>query len=253
MFQQHKNKSDIKYQILVSVIGLLLVFVLTVFPPTVTGDFPWRKTVIGVIFSIFCVLGILAVFSSNQCGKIINQKKKTVDSDSAKLVSHGASTVLQGHHPTCGMFAAHIFRIKDKTWCAACIGLLIGGLLALAGASVYFFGGWHVAEHSSLMILLGTVGVSFGLFQFKFKNLIRLFMNAIFVLGTLFILIGVDELVRNLVFDLFAVSLIVFWLFTRISLSQWDQKVICSGCETENCSFREYKKGEGLASAIHGV
>jgi hypothetical protein len=253
MPQQHKNKSDIKYQILVSVIGLLLVFVLTVFPPTVIGDFPWRKTVIGVIFSIFCVLGILAVFSPNQCGKIINLKKKTVGSDSAKLVSHGASTVLQGHHPTCGRFAAHIFRIKDKTWCAACIGLLIGGLLALAGASVYFFGGWHVAEHSSLMILLGTVGVSFGLFQFKFKNLIRLFMNAIFVIGTLFILIGVDELVRSLVFDLFVVSLIVFWLFTRISLSQWDHEVICSGCETENCSFRENKKGEGLAFAIHGV
>ena len=239
MFQQHKNKSDIKYQILVSVIGLLLVFVLTVFPPTVTGDFPWRKTVIGVIFSIFCVLGILAVFSPNQCGKIRNLKKKTVGSDPAKLVSHGASTVLQGHHPTCGMFDAHIFRIKDKIWCAACIGLLLGGLLALAGASVYFFGDWQVAEHSSLMILLGTVGVSFGLFQFKFKNLIRLVMNAIFVLGALSILIGIDELVHSLIFDLFVFSLIVFWLFTRILLSQWDHEVICSGCETENCSFRE--------------
>ncbi len=239
MFQQHKNKLDIKYQILVSLIGLLLLFMLTVFPPTITGDFPWRKTVIGSIFSIFCVLGILAVFSPNQCGKILNLKKKTVDSDSAKLVSHGASTVLQGHHHTCGMFAAHVFRIKDKIVCAACIGLLLGGFLALAGASVYFFGGWHVAEYSSLMILLGTVGVSFGLFQFKFKNLIRLFMNAIFVLGTLFILIGVDELIRSLVFDLFVVSLIVFWLFTRILLSQWDHEVICSGCETENCTFRE--------------
>ena len=239
MFQQHKNKSDIKYQILVSVIGLLLVFVLTVFPPTVTGDFPWRKTVIGVIFSIFCVLGILAVFSSNQCGKIRNLKKKTVGSDSAKLVSHGTSTVLQGHHPTCGMFDAHIFRIKDKTWCAACIGLLIGGLLALAGASVYFFGGWHVAEHSSLMVLLGILGVSFGLFQFKFRNLVRLFVNTFFVLGALLMLVGVDELVRSLFFDLFVFSLIAFWLFTRISLSQWDHEVICSGCETENCSFRE--------------
>jgi len=241
MFQQHNIQSDIKYQLLVSFLGLLLLVVLTFFPPTATGDVPWRKTVISSIFISICVLGILAVFSPNKCLRIFNirKKKKTVGADSAKFVSHGTSNVLQGHHSTCGKFAAHIFRIKGKTFCAACVGLLLGGLLALTGAFIYFFGDWRVAEHSSLMVLLGIVGVSFGLFQFKFKNLIRLFMNAIFVLGTLFILIGIDELVRSLVFDLFVVSLIVFWLFTRISLSQWDHEVICSGCETENCTFRE--------------
>jgi hypothetical protein len=214
--------------------------VLTAFPSTVTGDLSWRKTVIGSIFSSICVLGILAVFSPNKCLRIFNigKKKKTVGSDSAKLVSHGTSNVLQGHHPTCGKFTAHIFRIKGKIFCAACVGLLLGGLLALAGAFIYFFGDWRLAEHSSLMVLLGIVGVSLGLFQFKFKNLIRLSVNTIFVLGTLSILIGIDELVHSLIFDLFVVSLIIFWLFTRISLSQWDHERICSDCEIENCRIR---------------
>ena len=240
MFQQHNIRSDIKYQLLVSFTGLLLLVVLTFFPPTVTGDVPWRKPVIGSIFSSICVLGILAVFSSNKCLKIFNigKKKKAVGSDSAKLVSHGMSNALQGHHPTCGRFAAHIFRIKGKTFCAACVGLLLGGLLALAGAAVYFFGDWRAAEHSSLMVLLGIVGVSFGLLQFKFKNLIRLSVNTFFVLGTLLILIGIDELVHSLIFDLFVVSLIIFWLFTRISLSQWDHERICSDCEIESCRIR---------------
>jgi len=240
MFQQHYIRSDIKYQLLVSIAGLLLLVALTVFPPTVTGDLSWRKPVIGSIFSSICVLGILAVFSPNQCLRIFNigKKKKTVGSDSAKLVSHGTSNVLQGHHPTCGNYDAHIFRIRGKIFCAACVGLLIGGLLALAGAAVYFFGDWRVAEHSSLMVLLGIVGVSFGLFQFKFKNFIRLSVNTIFVLGTLLILIGIDELVHSLIFDLFVVSLIIFWLFTRISLSQWDHERICSDCEIENCRIR---------------
>jgi hypothetical protein len=202
MFQQHYIRSDIKYQLLVSIAGLLLLVALTVFPPTVTGDLSWRKPVIGSIFSSICVLGILAVFSPNRCLRIFNisKKKKTVGSDSAKLVSHGTSNVLQGHHPTCGNYDAHIFRISGKIFCAACVGLLIGGLLALAGAAVYFFGDWRVAEHSSLMVLLGIVGVSFGLFQFKFRNFIRLSVNTIFVLGTLLILIGIDELVHSLVF-----------------------------------------------------
>jgi hypothetical protein len=241
MVGQHNIRVGTTYLVLVSLTGLLIVFVLTIFPPAVTGDLSWRKPLIGSIFSLICVLGILAVFSPNKCLGIldIGKKNRTVGSDSSMLVSHGTSNALQGHHPTCGKYDAHIFRVKHKVFCAACSGLLLGGLLALAGASVYFFGDWRVAEHSSLMVLLGVVGVSLGLFQFKFRSLVRLFVNTVFVLGTLFILIGIDKLVHSLFFDLFVVSLIVFWLFTRISLSQWDHERICSSCEIENCGIRE--------------
>jgi hypothetical protein len=240
MSQQRHIRLDIKYQLLVSFLSLLLLAALTVFPPAVSENLSWRKPVIGSIFSSICVLGILAVFSPNKCLRIldIGKKNRTVGSNSSKLVSHGASNALQGHHPTCGKYDAHIFRIKDNIFCAACAGLLLGGLLALAGASVYFFGDWRVAQQSSLMVLLGIAGVTFGLFQVKFKSLIRLFVNTNFVLGSLFILIGTDDLVRSLFFDLFVVTLIVFWLFTRISLSQWDHERICSDCEIEGCEIR---------------
>ncbi len=241
MSQQHNTQPDIKYQLLVSLLGLLLIVLLTVFPPTVTTDFPWRKPVIGSIFSIFCLLGILAVFSPKQCFRIFNFRKKseTAGSDSPKFSSHGTSTVLKGHHPTCGKFAPHVFRIRDRTFCAACIGLLFGGLLSLVGASTYFFGDWQVMENIRLIVLLGVLGLGFGLFQFKFRSFVRLFMNTIFVLGSLLVLIGIDELVHSLFFDLFVVCLIIFLLFNRISLSQWDHEMICSGCVTENCMSRK--------------
>ncbi len=238
MFYQHHLKSDMKYQLSVSFLGLLLLAVLTVSPPTVSGNLSWRKPVIGSIFSSICVLGILAVFVPNKCEKIFNVRKKTVNSDSAKLISHGTSNVLQGHHPTCGKFAAHTFRAKGKTFCAACSGLLLGGVLVSAGALSYFFGNWRVSEYSSLIALLGIGGVSFGLFQFKFKSLVRLSANTIFVFGTLLILIGIDELVQSLFLDLFVVSMIVFWLFTRISLSQWDHERVCHYCDIEYCRIR---------------
>jgi peptidoglycan/LPS O-acetylase OafA/YrhL len=243
MSPRHSIRSDIKYQLLLSFAGLLLIVALTVYPPAATGDSPWRKPVIGSIFSTFCLLGVLAVFSPNKCGKILDRKKES--GVSVSVVSNGTDTVLRGHHPTCGKYSAHVFRIGDRTFCAACIGLLVGGLLALAGTVVYFFWDWRVAEYNSLIVLLGVVGVSFGLFQFKVKKLIRLSANIIFVLGTLLILIGIDESIHSLFFDLFVVCLIVFWLFTRISLSQWDHEIICSGCETENCNVREQKNGGG--------
>lgn len=240
MSRQLSVKSDIKYQLLLSFLGLFLVVLLTAFPPAVTGDVPWRKPVVGSIFCIICALGVSAVFLPNNCLGILNigKKDRTVTSDSIRSALHGKSNTLQGHHPTCGKYDAHVFRIKGRTVCAACVGLLLGGLLALVGAVAYFFGGWSVAD-DSLMVLLGVVGVGFGLFQFKFRSLVRLLMNTVFVLGALLIVIGIDGLVRSLVFDLFVISLVFFWLYTRISLSQWDHEVICSSCEVETCEVRE--------------
>jgi hypothetical protein len=237
MSWRHGIRSDIRYQILLSFAGLILVVAMTVFPPTVTRDSPWRKLVIGSIFSTLCLSGVLAVFSPNKCGAILDRKKR---SDSSVLVvSNGTENFLRGHHPTCGKYSAHVFRIGDKIFCAACIGLVFGGLLSLAGAIVYFFCDWSVAGYNILIVLLGVVGVIFGLFQFKVKGLIRLSANMVFVLGTLLILIGVDTSVHSIFFDLFLVCLIVFWLFTRISLSQWDHEIICSVCGNENCMVTE--------------
>lgn len=195
---------------------------------------------VGSIFSIICILGVCAVFLPNKCLGILNVgKKDNASSDSFTPAVHGRSNTLQGHHPTCGNYDAHIVRINGKIVCAACTGLLLGGILALALAVIYFFGGWSIADHSSLLVLLGVAWVVFGLFQFKFRSLLRLVMNTVFVLGALLVLIGVDELVHSLVFDLFVVSLVLFWLYTRISLSQWDHEIICSGCDIENCDVRE--------------
>ena len=239
---QRYRSSDMTFLILISFIGLLLIAVLTAFPPTVTGNLPWRKPLIGSIFTSICILGMLAVFSPIQCSKIFQLRKKenTSNSSSGKFLSHGLSSSMQGHHPTCGRFAAHIFRIRSKTYCAACVGLLLGGLLALAVALLYFFGNWRVAgQNSSILILVGILGVGLGLFQFKFRNLIRLSLNTFFVLGTLFVLIGIAEFVQSLMIDLFVVSLILFWLYTRISLSQWDHERICSDCNVAGCGFAD--------------
>jgi hypothetical protein len=231
---------NVMYQLLLSLLGFSILASLTFFPPEVTEYFSWRKPVIGLIFSIICVLGILAVFSPNKCLRILNVSKKNrvIGSDLANFVSHGKSDSLAGHHPTCGNFDAHIFFIKGKAVCAACSGLLLGGILALLGAAVYFFGNRPVAENSSSMVLLAIVGVILGLFQFKFSGLIRLSINTLFVIGTLLILIGIDAALNSLFFDMFVVCLILFWLATRIYLSKWDHERICSDCEIENCKIR---------------
>ena len=225
-----------------SFLGLFLAGMLTVYPPRVHESLLWRKPLIGSIFGLICVFGILAVFFPTQCSRVFDFRKKSSRPYLSKFSSHGTSSTLQGHHPDCEKFVAHVFRIGDKTFCAACTGLLLGGLSALAGTLLYFFDTWRVEPSGSLIAWVGVLGVGFGLFQFKFGSFVRLFLNVLFVLGTFFILVGVDKLVHNLAVDLFLVALILFWILTRISLSQWDHERICCACEVATCEFADREK-----------
>jgi len=125
-----------------------------------------------------------------------------------------------------------VIKIKGHRLCAACTGLLLGALTALIGTAFYFFGGRRIEEAGLWAVLIGVAGMVLGFFQLKFRSFARLTLNVFFVLGAFLILVGIDEITESLFVDLFLVALIVFWILTRIQLSQWDHQRICSSCES---------------------
>jgi len=239
------SSSFITYLVTISFFGLFLAGILAFYPPGVGESFLWRKPIVGSIFGSICILGILAVFFPKQCSGVFDFRKYEKDSRPYldQFASHGFSSAVKGHHPDCESFSAHVFRVGNRTVCTACTGLLLGGLSALAGTILYFFSNWRVEQGGSLLVWVGILGVGFGLFQFKFKGIVRLFLNAFFAFGVFLILIGVDELVRSVTVDLFWVAFTLFWLFTRISLSQWDHEKICYACRVVTCEFADRKRG----------
>ena len=255
MSQNPFSNPFVTYLVTVSLFGLFLAGIITFYPPVVGESFPWRKPVVGSIFGSMCILGILAVFFPKQCSGVFDFRKEEKGSRSYlnHFASHGTFSTVKGHHPDCESFSTHVFQVGNRTFCTACTGLLLGGFSALAGTVLYFFSNWRVEQGSSLLVWVGILGVGFGLFQFKFRGIVRLFLNIFFVLGTFFILIGVDKLVHSVTVDLFLVALIVFWLFTRISLSQWDHERICYACKVAICEFADRKKEGGLVSTAIAV
>jgi len=201
---------------------------------------------IGSIFEVICVLGISAVYFPSHCSAMFHSTKgdRDISSNANYLASHSRDPAFRGHHPDCGNFSAHVIRIHDKTFCAACTGLLLGALMALTGAALYFFADWRIAQNTLHAVFAGALGVSLGLFQLKFRSLLRLLLNAFFVLGAFLVLVGIDGLIQSVLVDLFVVVLTVFWLITRILLSQWDHWRICYTCENP-CESRISKKREG--------
>jgi hypothetical protein len=246
MSQNTFSSSFVTYLVTVSLFGLFLAGIVAFYQPVAGESFLWRKPVVGSIFGSICVLGILAAFFPKQCSEVFDFRKGKEGSRSYldHFASNGTSLTVRGHHPDCGNFSTHVFRVGNRTFCTACTGLLLGGLSALAGTILYFFSNWHVGQGNSLLIWVGILGVGFGLFQFNFRGIVRLFLNAFFIFGTFLILIDVDELVRSVKVDLFLIALALFWLFTRISLSQWDHRRICNACGLATCEIAGKRKRE---------
>ena len=217
----------------VSVFGSLTAVLLTLSPAPIQESVAWRKPLVGSLFASICILGIIAIFLPGQCSEVSHarKKRKEKDSDLEPSTSRSASVSSAGHHADCGEFSSHTIRIGKRVLCAACTGLLFGSLVSIAGTALYFFGGWQSGHVGILAVLIGQIGIILGLAQFKFAGYTRLVLNAFYVLSAFLTLFGIDEHSGNLFFDLYTICITIFWILTRILISQWDHSKICSRCQ----------------------
>jgi len=217
----------------VSLFGSFTTVTLALREPANGADLFWRKPLIGSIFALICISGTVAAFFPRKCSETFYEQKaqKAGDLSAKNLGFLKGCNVLRGHHPSCGRFSAHILRIDGRILCAACTGLLFGGIAALAGTALYFFVGLDLGQFSLSAVWIGHVGVFLGFVQFKFSGYARFVVNASFVFATYLALAGTDALTSNISSDIYMVVLIIFWLWTRITISQWDHWKICYGCQ----------------------
>jgi len=233
----HKRRDSILvFTIGVSTISLFIVLVLALNPPITNENLFWRKPLVGLVFSLICLFGIFAAFFPKQCSEASHFRK-----GENTFTFQSLSGTLEGHHPDCGKFSRHVIRTSNYMLCAACTGLCLGAFMALVGTACYFFGGWSFDEMRFPAVLFGIVEVVLGFFQLKFMGFVRLMLNVFFVLGAFLILVGIDGLTCSLLVDLFLVVVIVFWILTRMLLSQWDHSKICCSCQSP-CEVRELRK-----------
>jgi hypothetical protein len=125
-----------------------------------------------------------------------------------------------------------VIQVNGTFHCAACTGLFLGALLSIGGTALIFFAEVSVDSIRMIVASMGLIGIALGLIQFRFKGYLRLTVNALFVLSALFILAGIDSITKNMLIDLYAIALILFWLLARILISKWNNANICAACES---------------------
>lgn len=232
-----------KLYLSLSLVGLLLAAMLVYFGPRMPGSTPWRKPLVGAAFGIVCVLGISAGIFPSKCSSTFHFRRgeRNNDRKSIPQPENSQTLLFQGHHPNCGNFGPHIFRVGNSILCAGCVGLVSGAAVSTVGAALYFLGGVSCSPGCSLVFWIGFVGAFCGLLQYQLfswgRSSVHLFINAFFVFGVFLLLVGVDAIAESLLFDLYLVALSLFWVYTRIILSQFDHRRICAACTLEECEL----------------
>lgn len=216
----------VTFLIALSIVGFALVIVLVLQPNLPHFQSSVRRSLVGSLYSVICVLGVLAVFYPAKCMGLFQKRSPHF------LTSGPANSVqISGHHPDCHNFSGNRIRINEREICAACAGLLIGAVIALVGSALQFFIGLNIISANFWLLVLGEIFMVLGLVQIKFSGYAKLNMNMVFVVGSFVTLAGADVLGESLLVDIYVFGLIGFLLWLRILLSEWNNRRICGSCQ----------------------
>jgi hypothetical protein len=214
------------FLVAVSVFVLALIPLLLLQPNLQADPLPFRRPLISATYSVVCIMGIAAVFYPGKCRVIF--QKPNVTPNSGK--SFSSAVGFKGHHPDCEKFTANRVTIMGRTFCASCSGLLIGAITAIAGIVLFSLGFFDLGAGSLGVLVVGEVLMLIGLAQIKLGGYVKLAVNALFVVGSFFSLVVADLTGRSLLIDAYVLGTIVFMLWFRILLSEWNNKRICMAC-----------------------
>jgi hypothetical protein len=223
--QSEPSKSVLPFLVAVAIFGLAFVPFLLLQPNLQVDNTPFRQPIVGALYSLVCVLGIVAVFYPGRCLLMFQKPSSPLSANKP-----AASVHFSGHHPDCEKFQANRIKLGGTYFCAACSGLLVGAIAALGGIALFSFGFFELKAGGIWVLAVGEVLLVVGLAQVKLGGYMKMAANTLFVVGSLIFLIVVDLTAQNLPLDVYALGLIAFMLWLRISLSENHNKKVCLAC-----------------------
>ena len=227
MPQTMPSRFFLLFLVAVSVFGLALVPLLLLQPNLQADLMPFRRPLVAALYSAVCIVGVAAVFYPVKCRMMFQKPKVSPDSKKTSVTS---AVGFRGHHPDCEKFSANRIILRGMVFCAACSGLLIGAIAAMAVIVLFSLGFFGLGTGSFWVLAAGEVFLFAGLAQIKLSGYVKLAVNALFVAGSCIVLIAADLAAQSLLVDAYVLGLIVFMLWLRILLSEYNNKNTCLDC-----------------------
>lgn len=230
-----RQQCHVLYYLILSAIGAALIIILSWLGSSKTNTIlVIEKQVIGGVFIISCIFGIIFALKPNRMRRSI----KRISLNADKPQPSPGKVEYQGHHPDCGQFRNHTITIQNKIYCAGCNGLALGSIISIFLMSVYIVFPKEIPQpFLYLFIILGMVFIVLNFIEIVIptKNAyLHLILNVLLVISFFLIITGIFHLTGSMIYGISGVLLSFLWLDTRIQLSNWRHTSICNNC-SESC------------------
>lgn len=184
---------------------------------------PFYLTLIGSVFLSISLSGISPNFKSKKsiCSmKNLNEKLITS--------SHiGKLTINHSHHPLRLIELGHEFKVGSRYFCTGCYGLLAGTIISIIISLLYMT--MNISNLSGIILIafvpLGLIPIIVRYYLIENpSNIVRFLSNALLPISCCFLLISIDTLFHQWIFNELAVLLIIFAALLRDLLARMDNK-----------------------------
>jgi FtsH-binding integral membrane protein len=225
---REKHVAYLAFLLIVSVVGLVISTSLLRNPPFFFSAPDYRRILLTIVYDAVCISGMLAVLFPVTCSRALGAHLSSIES--VQVLGIRATrllglTVIHGHHLSESELKKHELLVRGRSFCATCYGLLTGAVISLVIITAFTVSGWPgwIRIYSVYVAYyVGVAAVITGLLQPLITDVdakTRFVSAFVFVVGTSLMLLATELLTANLLADLFVVCLAVFWLLSRISLS----------------------------------
>ena len=217
-----KKESQLVKYLILSIFALVIIFLIGFIGQSKVITF-LDKLIVGIVFLLSLLFGISV---SIKPGWYKKQKGN---------VKNKRSDMFKGHHPNCDKFSSHRINIKNKTYCAGCLGLIIGSTITITLIVYYLLFDFSIVNfHIFLLIGILLILTLFVIILFIIRNpIVRVLSNSIFVFSFFIIVISILEITGSYVYGLLTGLFSFLLVDTRIQISKWSHINTCKNCKRE--------------------
>ena len=229
-----KQIKNIFYYLILSTVAAFLLLVLTFFNSSDVNTIDvYDKLFIGGVFIASCIFGISLAIRPGWFRGFTKHENHGENKKQAQKTTRKR----KGHHPDCDQFQSHTIKIKNKTFCAGCLGLSIGSVISIFLMIAYVI---IASEQPStifyFLIFFGLIVIGLIYVEIMLPirhSIIHVISNVFLVISFLLIAISIFEITGNKIYGAMSVLLSFLWLDTRIQLSTYRHALICNICNDE--------------------
>jgi len=232
-----KQKINVIHYLILSIVAATLLIILAAFNISNTTSVGIHdKLFMGGMFITSCLFGISLAVYPGWFKRFIKQEKLIPTKNQIQKTARKR----KGHHPDCIKFKDHTIRIKNKIFCAGCLGLSIGSILSIALMILYIVVGNELSFTTFYFFMfLGLILIGLVYIEIMIPirhTTIHIISNVFLVISFLLIVVCIFEITGNKIYGGVSMLLSFLWLDTRIRLSNLYHTWICKNC-SEPCKM----------------